>query len=286
MKRIAALLLFALVAASACGGDESDPCAGKDGIAGTQLRAITSAGRERTFQIDAPASALAGRPVPLVLMFHGVFSNGATIQEVTGMPEKAAEQGFITVAGDGIGQSWNAGLCCDPAAADDVDDVQFARDVVAAVETEYCIDPQQIYASGFSNGGAMVFRLICEASDLFAAYAPVGGSLALFPCEPERARPLFIINNVEDPIVPYALGEFSFDTFLELDGCSGSGTQVAPNATCQVAPFCADDVSIGFCGVEGIGHVWPGGATDPDDPFRATDVVWDFFTSTQRERPL
>jgi polyhydroxybutyrate depolymerase len=242
-----------------------------------------SSGVERAFQIDAPASALQGGPVPLVVMFHGVIRQGAAIQETTGMPEKAAAEGFITAAGDGLGRSWNAGLCCDPAAADGVDDTQFTRDMVAAIEEEFCIDPEQIYASGFSNGGAMVFRLICEASDLFAAYAPVGGSLALFPCEPERVRPLYIINNVDDPVVPFDLGEFSFQTFATLyNQCDEERViEEGPNSTCETAPSCADGTSTTLCGIDGIGHVWPGGTRDPNGPFRATDVVWDFFTSTR-----
>jgi polyhydroxybutyrate depolymerase len=281
MTRTATLLAVALLIASGCGGGSSgaDLCAGKQGTAGTHLRSLTSAGAERTFRIDAPASALQGRPAPLVVMFHGVFSNAEAIQVVTGMPEKAAEEGFITAAGDGLGQSWNAGVCCDPAAADGVDDVQFTRDMVAAIAEEYCIDPERIYASGFSNGGAMVFRLNCDASDLFAAYAPVGGSLALFPCEPTQVRPLYIINNVDDPVVPFVLGEFSYDTFAtQYNGCNDERTtETAPNSTCETAPVCADGTSTTLCGVDGISHVWPGGATDPDDPFRATDVVWDFF---------
>jgi polyhydroxybutyrate depolymerase len=284
MKRPALLLSFLGVVAAACGGDSGpDLCAGKSGAAGTQLRTITSGGRERTFRIDTPASALNGRPVPLVVMFHGVLSDAETIQTNTGMPDKAAEEGFITAAGDGIGQSWNAGVCCDPAARDGVDDVQFTRDLVAAIEDEYCIDPEQVYASGFSNGGAMVFRVVCDASDLFAAFAPVGGSLALFPCEPSQVRPLYIINNVDDPIVPYVLGEFSFQTFTTLyNRCDEQRTtEEGPNSTCETAPFCADDTSTTLCGIRGTSHVWPGGTKDPDDPFRATDVVWDFFASTQ-----
>jgi polyhydroxybutyrate depolymerase len=284
MKRTDVVLMLALLVASACGGGSgTSPCAGKSGVAGTHLRTVTSSGVERTFRIDVPESALQGRPVPLVLMFHGVFSNGEAIQVVTGMPDKAAAEGFITAAGDGIGQSWNAGVCCDPAAADGVDDVQFTRDMVAAIEEEYCIDAEQIYASGFSNGGAMVFRLACDASDLFAAFGPVGGSLALFPCEPERVRPLYIINNVDDPVVPFTLGEFSFQTFTQVyNGCTDERTtESGPNSTCETAPVCADDTSTTLCGIDGISHVWPGGATDPDDPFRATDVVWDFFAGTE-----
>lgn len=282
MTRIASstLALALLLLLAGCGGGSgSDACAGKASLAGTVVRTIESGGRTRTFQITAPESALRGEPVPLVLVFHGVLSNGATIQTVTGMPEKAAEEGFLTAAGDGIGMSWNAGVCCNPAAADGIDDVQFTRDMVAAIEAEYCVDSERIYATGFSNGGAMVARLFCDASDLFASLAPVGGSIALFPCEPALARPNLIINNLDDPLVPFDLGELTFSNFTTLNACTDQREERSPAATttCDVAPECADATSTVLCAVDGIGHVWPGGAQDPTNPFRATDAVWRFF---------
>jgi len=281
MTRLGASMALAL-ALCACGDDDgSDVCAGRNGPAGTREVTIESAGIQRTFVLTVPDSALHGEPVPLVMVFHGVFADGATIQAVTGFPEKAAEQGFITVAGDGIGQSWNAGLCCEPAMEMDVDDVGFAREIVAAVEAEYCVDERRVFATGFSNGSAMAFRLACEASDLFTAFAPVGGSLALAECAPSQPRPIEIINNIDDPIVPFVLGEaFSFPAALEWNGCGEERTTEHPASTTSCsAAICADDHRTAFCGVAGISHVWPGGATDPDGEFRATDHVWSFFAA-------
>ncbi len=273
------VLVFALALAG-CSDSGSDGCAGKSGVAGTRQITITSGGLERTFELTVPESALGGAPVPLLLVFHGVFATGAEIQAVTGFPGKAEAEGFITAAGDGIGQSWNAGVCCNPAQAENVDDVGFTRDMVAAIEREYCIDTSRIYATGFSNGAAMVFRLACEAADLFAAFAPVGGSLALFPCEPSAPRPTRIINNVPDPVVPFALGEFSFGELVKLNACSAArdGVPLAPTATCDVAPECANGAVTELCAVEDVGHQWPGGTRNPDGLFHATDAVWDFLS--------
>ena len=282
MRTIPALLAVAALAAalSACSDANDGACAGKAGVAGTREFTIESGGRERTFQVDVPGSALTGSPVPLVLVFHGVLSDGAQIEAVTGFPQKAAEEGFITAAGDGIGQSWNAGVCCQPAQGENVDDVGFTRDMVAAIESEYCIDQSRVYVTGFSNGSAMAFRLYCEAADLFAAFAPVGGSLALFPCEPSSPRPLQIINMVSDPVVPFALGEFSFGESLRLNACGAArdGVTLAPTATCEIAPDCADGATTELCAVENLGHRWPGGATDPGGQFDATDAVWHFLS--------
>jgi polyhydroxybutyrate depolymerase len=278
--RAGAVVAFALIAA-ACSDAGPDPCAGKSGTSGTQERTIESGGLQRTFEITAPESALQGRPVPLVLVFHGVLADAQVIQAVTEFPAKAAEEGFITAAGDGVGRSWNAGVCCEPAVSEDVDDVGFTRDMVAAIAAEYCIDPSQIYATGFSNGAAMVFRLACEASDLFAAFAPVGGALALPSCAPAEPRPIEVINNVSDPVVPFPLGESSFAAFLELNDCDATRETAEPasTATCEIAPECAGGATTELCAVRDVGHQWPGGLTNPGNPFRATDSVWDFFSA-------
>jgi polyhydroxybutyrate depolymerase len=283
MRTTPALLAVAALAAllSACSDGNDGACAGKTGVAGAREITIQSGGRERTFYLDVPDSALTGSPVPLVLVFHGVLSDGAEIEAVTRFPQKAAQEGFITAAGDGIGQSWNAGVCCQPAQGENVDDVGFTRDMVAAIESEYCIDESRIYVTGFSNGSAMTFRLYCEAADLFAAYAPVGGSLALFPCEPSAPRPLQIINNVSDPVVPFVLGEFSFGESLRMNSCNAvrESVTLSPTATCEIAPECANGATTELCAVENLGHRWPGGETDPNGQFDATDAVWDFLSA-------
>jgi polyhydroxybutyrate depolymerase len=69
--------------------------------------------------------------------------------------------------------SWNAGYCCSNAEKDQIDDVQFARDLIKWLEANTCVDPKRIYASGGSNGGGMTYRLACDAPDVIAAVAPV-----------------------------------------------------------------------------------------------------------------
>jgi polyhydroxybutyrate depolymerase len=270
------------LALPACGdsSSKSGPCATV--AAGVHDLTIESGGLARTFRLVVPESAASGAPVPLVVLFHGSNGDGAGQIAIAGFDAKAAEEGFVLAAGDGTDRSWNSGSCRNPeggACVEDVDDVGFTRDLVAAVEETACIDPARIYATGFSKGAAMVFRLACEAADLFAAFAPVAGGLAFSPCTPERPRPILLVNAADDATVPFAVGEASFLAFLGLNGCDDAreSTSPAPGSTCVVAPECRDDATTALCRVPG-GHRWPGGATDPDGPFHATDVVWSFFS--------
>jgi polyhydroxybutyrate depolymerase len=253
-------------------------CAGKLGVGGTRELTITAGGLERSVRLTVPESALHGAPAPLLLLYHGVTSNAAQIVVATGMEAKAAAEGFVLAAGNGVGASWNAGACCQPAVSQGIDDVGFTRDLVAALTRDYCIDPARIYASGFSNGAAMVFRLACEASDLIAGFAPVGGSVAI-DCAPSQPRPMLVINNVSDPIVPYVLGQISYDAFTQFNDCDETRSESAPasNTTCVRAPICADGAVTELCSVTGTSHVWPGGLVNPMGPFNATEAVWEFL---------
>jgi len=280
--------LLTLVVLAACGAigcgegaqTGSDPCAGKSLSSGTREVVIESGGRERRFVLSVPESAVNGRPSPLVIAFHGVFSTPEAFLAVTGFEEKAAVGGFVVAAGAGIERSWNAGVCCEPAMSLGIDDVGFTRDMVAAVEDELCIDPERIFATGFSNGGAMTFRIACDAADLFAATSPLAAGIAT-SCAPVRAAPILIIQNVDDPVVPFVLGEVAFDQFTALNACSDARVtdEPASNTACEAAPECGRGTTTEICAVSGISHVWPGGATDPAGPFRATDAVWDFFAA-------
>ncbi len=75
--------------------------------------------------------------------------------------------------------AWNAGNCCGFALANpDVDDIAYFREMVATLIVKYQIDPKRVYITGWSNGGKMTLRAVCElGSDTFRAAAPFAGSL-------------------------------------------------------------------------------------------------------------
>lgn len=286
MTRRIPVAAFYLLCASlliACGdgstlGDAA--CAGKSRATGVREVVLESGGRERRFVLVVPGSAVDGEPAPLVLGYHGVGSTPEAFLAVTRFADKAEEEGFVLAAGYGFERSWNAGVCCDPAAALDVDDVAFSRDMVAAISEQLCIDPDRVFVTGFSNGGAMTFRLACQADDLFAATAPVAAGVAS-SCQPEQPRSVLILQNVDDPVVPFVLGEVAFGQLAAANSCEGDRTTTEPasNTACEIAPTCGDGTTTQLCAVSGISHVWPGGATDPSGPYRATDRIWDFFST-------
>ena len=80
----------------------------------------------------------------------------------------------------------------DPA----TDDVAFARAIFEWMPEHLCLDRSRLFAMGFSNGGAMTFRLQCEFSHLLRAISVTGMRLARdwapggALCQPERLIPI------------------------------------------------------------------------------------------------
>jgi predicted esterase len=91
-----------------------------------------------------------------------------------GLGQVAEEEGFIAVVPQGYRLSWSAGECCGTAARLGLDDVGLVRAIVDYVEHMVCIDRSRIFATGYSNGGYLSYRLACEASDLVRPPPPPG----------------------------------------------------------------------------------------------------------------
>ena len=248
-------------------------------------RRLTSRGRTRRFLLVAP-DKLEG-PAPLVLNFHGVVESPELQQLLSGMDAEARKRGMIVAYPQGVGTSWNAGVCCGRARDEGVDDVRFVRDLVHELTQELCIDESRIFATGMSNGAMFSYRLACEASDLIAAIAPVAGVEAVPSCKPRRPVPVLAFNGTWDPLVRYSGGWLAMPGAVETiarwnqrDGCSPP-SRVAyqrGDTRCETATGC----DVVLCTTTHGGHTWPGGMVAPflghtTSDIDATCTMLDFF---------
>jgi polyhydroxybutyrate depolymerase len=232
-------------------------------------------GATRSYVVHVGDAVAADAPAPLLLNFHG-YNNSPSIQaSFSQMNALADVEGFVVVYPQGIGASFNAGACCGTAASQDLDDVGFARAIVADVEERICVDRRRVYATGFSNGGYMSYRLGCEAADLFAAIAPVSGSNAVTPCEPGRPVPVIAFHGDADTIVSYQGDRATIEGWAERDGCTAGPERTAYGASyCDRWTGCADDVAVEFCTNAGGWHLWPSAtAAHPASP-----AIWSFLS--------
>lgn len=258
-------------------------------------RELTLDGRARTFLVDYPAAELSlddEKPRPLVLAFHGWGGSPEQLERTTKIAAGINGRGWIAVRPAGSGQSFNAGTCCGKASQAGVDDVAFARKIVALVEEEACVDKKRVYSTGFSNGGFLSHRLGCEAADTFAAIASVGGTLGISSCTPSRPLAVLQVHGARDAVVKWdgtpksnwSSVATAIDTWRKIDACGAD--EAAPiyargKMKCTRASACSAGTELILCRDEQAGHTWPGGPTSTgkwgSQDLDATGYVLDFF---------
>lgn len=147
-----------------------------------QYSHIQVAGVERQFLVTIPSSYQQGQAVPLVLALHGGSGNAHQFREDSGFDGVAEKNGFIVVYPDGLGplkysiHVWNSGYI-STAREMGTDDVSFILALIDYLKSTFTIDANRIYITGHSNGAMMTYRMAAEHPELFAAAAPVAGSI-------------------------------------------------------------------------------------------------------------
>jgi len=277
---------------------------------GDHRRTLVFGGTSRIYDVHIPPGYDGTTAVPLVLDFHGSALNQTDQAGVSGWRSLADREDFAVAYPLGLfgqpeapevdtnateathGPSFNGGpLCCGQARLRRIDDVGFARAIVQAVAAEANIDRTRVYATGWSNGGFLSYRLACEAADVFAAVAPVAGRIGLYPmtsCQPSRPIAVIEFAGLHDPKVMYEGGRGwpsaaeSLAYWRDQDGC-GSGPPDARvdvgTSYCETYRSCSAGVQVELCSIEAsqvsyaVGHCL---YLNPD--LDITRTAWDFLS--------
>jgi polyhydroxybutyrate depolymerase len=139
-----------------------------------------------------------------------------------------------------------------------VDDVAFVRAIITNLTTDACIDTKRVYASGCSNGGAMSYRLACEAADVIAGVAPVdfdcvvGGRCG--SCSPARPITVVQFRGTNDSAVPYSGAMPNFTRWGQINMCTGTAGALPQNMSCQTYPMCGAEAETILCSVQNGSH--------------------------------
>jgi polyhydroxybutyrate depolymerase len=249
----------------------------------------------RSYDVLRPASTVGPTPRPLVVDLHGFTSNGDSQRGLSGWNTLAETHGFLVAWPDGLFSSWNGINCCGDAVANNVDDVGFIRAMVAAIGAEVGINPERIYVTGLSNGGAMSHRLACEAADLFAAAAPMAYPIPhvdpAADCNPSESMPVITFMGLTDVLVSYAGAAPTFAHWRDKNTCDSGGDPAEINETyggsdCVIDTSCGEaGVEVGLCSVRGSDFAPPLDVFNGhilyinDDGFNLSQRAWEFMSA-------
>jgi polyhydroxybutyrate depolymerase len=165
-------------------------------------------GLDRSYSLYKPKALSEDSSVVFVL--HGSRGSGNKIRELTAYEfDLLAEQNnLIVVYPDGFDGHWNdcRGSADYQANLRNIDDTGFLASIIESLVLSDGIDRQQVFVTGFSNGGQMVYRLAMEQPEMFSAYAAIAANLpvtANLDCTPKNvAVSMAIFNGTNDPINP------------------------------------------------------------------------------------
>jgi poly(3-hydroxybutyrate) depolymerase len=99
----------------------------------------------------------------LIVDVHGYTGDGTLAEQHTGLQSLGNDAGYVVVQPNNPEQSW-----------DYLVDADRIRSFMDQLIDGLALDRDRIHFGGFSQGGTMTWRFICDHSDLIASAAPAG----------------------------------------------------------------------------------------------------------------
>ncbi|MBK5308229.1 MAG: prolyl oligopeptidase family serine peptidase [Frankiaceae bacterium] len=284
-RRVLALLVVAALAVLAA------PAGAAPGAGVSATIATPYGGQVRTFNVYVAPRVPAQVPVPVIFVLHGLYLDPASAEASAGLDAIADSQDVALVYPSGFQGSWNAGTCCGDSHATNTDDVGFLVHVLGLVRQIRPIDLDRVYLAGFSNGGMMALKAVCQRPDVFAAAVSVAGSLQA-PCTGRRPVNAMIIHGMRDTTVPYGGQRYSTFLGVPLTSAPVSAARLAARSSCTVNRVtaakrylrrdyagCAERTDVQLLSVPAMGHRWPNAQHDGVD---GGALTWTFLRAQYR----
>lgn len=255
-------------------------------------------------------------PAPVVFVLHGGGRHDARATFRFGFQDFAKRSGYVTVHPNGLGNRWADGrMATDPGVDNGLspeEEVAFFGAMIDLLIARGVADPDRVYVTGGSNGGAMTLLLACRMADRLAAVAPWIASLpAGFQnsCAPAAPLPIVMMNGTADPVVPYDGGyvagaaargeaapvEETLDFWRRRNRCGEHPeTETLPDADpedgARIEKYtwtsCANDSDVVFYKVIGGGHHIPGDPYTGGGPvgrdLDGAEAIWAFLLAHTR----
>ncbi|MBK9107430.1 MAG: T9SS type A sorting domain-containing protein [Saprospiraceae bacterium] len=269
-------------------------------------------GRLRETIVVIPSKAPPTGGYPIVVMLHGTSQDGPQFYDISGWKELGEEENFITVfptslrwcyLDDGIeeiSRRWVNGNVtdnpCSGTPQNYVSDVHFLKLLVQKIADTFQVNKAMIFASGFSNGSAMVQKLAMDAGDVFAACAGSGGFLPMGDStKPLNRIPVWLMLGTNDDRhirPPYTEIPFGGDSLLayfkgplnRLLVCQGLTENYTKFETSITHSYEFSESQPGeegmlfrFTLIQDMFHIYP---TEFNSRINAPRLFWEFFKNS------
>lgn len=144
-------------------------------------------------------------PHPVLIWFHGHRGNGASIHRGGGLERDFLAQGYALLAPNGF-QSGDGPRSYPARDGAPRNDVAFAFAALADAQTRAELNPDRVFAAGFSAGGSMAWLLACEEGARLAGMVSVAGALRqpnTTDCAGLAGLPIMQVHGFADNQVPF-----------------------------------------------------------------------------------
>ena len=265
-------------------------------------------GQEREYILYIPSSYDATSEFPLLFSFHGGSGYADGFIQTNDMRPIADTANFIAVYPQGSIDPEGGTTSWIHKAPTDHDDIFFIEAIIDELTQNYLIDPNRVYACGYSEGAIFSYELGCRLNNKIAAFAAVSGSMldnyyrndiyGWGICSPVHPTAMMLIPGTEDDN-DHSLYEgnsyYELPLYMSVDDIINywsnyNNTDVNPIITNveDSAPFDGSTVerkrwlngdncsSVQELKVIGGGHDWPGSFGNMD--INASQEIWDFVS--------
>ncbi|MEV4773334.1 ricin-type beta-trefoil lectin domain protein [Micromonospora humida] len=257
-------------------------------------RTITSGGQNRSYILRIPDNYDSNHPYRLVFSFHWV---GGTAEQVDNGSTSGIEWSYyglrvdrygkgntIFVAPQGINNGWGNS---------NGQDLTFVDDMIRQIEGGLCVDTTQLFASGFSYGGAMTYAIACARATTFRGVIVYSGGV-LSGCQ-GGTQPIayFGIHGLRDGTLPISGGRSMRDRFVQNNGCTRQNPPEPPQGSLAHIVTWYTGCRTGYPVVWGAfdGPHAPNAVDGSADPYApgarswTQAEVWRFITSLSPDGP-
>ena len=259
-------------------------------------RTLEQDGTTREYILHVPASydASSADPLGLVIVFHGngqCASNFTSAQSGASMDAIGDAQNALIAYPQGLVRGKGAEEF-DPTASESTNisesDFAFVDAILAEIQAEYTVDPERVYAAGYSNGGMMTYGLACHRGDVFGAFGIMSGiMLPDTSCNPEHTPSIVHFHGTSDFAIPYdGSGNFPAvaDTINFWLGHNGLSAETVETTALDNGSVTRDAYTGGTNGssvvlytIDEGDHVW---FEDPIGGQSPNSILWEFLSGS------